>query len=238
MEKIVFLFNSDINLLTVSNYLCLMNPLIDLKKYDNIIFDLGGVLINIDYLKTKFEFEKLGLQNFDELFTQFKQDNIFDLFERGEIGPEEFYQNLAEKAKINISIAQFNKAWIAMLLDFPEERMNLLDNLKKSYRLFLLSNTNSLHIPAFKKSIKQEGLYDRFTDVFEKHYYSSEVGMRKPDAEIFDLVVNENDLNKEKTLFIDDSPQHVEGAINAGLDAFHLKPGLDIIDILNPLKND
>ena len=210
-----------------------MNSSIDLKNYDNIIFDLGGVLINIDYLKTKFEFEKLGIRNFDELFTQFNQDRIFDHFEKGEISPEDFHQSLVKKAGIKISITDFNHAWNAMLLNFPEERMNLLEKLKRSHRLFLLSNTNALHIPAFKKSIMQEGLYDRFIAVFEKHYYSSEVGMRKPNAEIFDLVVNENNLVKEKTLFIDDSPQHVEGAKRAGLDALYLKPGIDITETLN-----
>ena len=111
--------------------------------------------------------------------------------------------------------------------------MRLLEDLKKSHRLFLLSNTNSLHIPAFKKSIEREGLYDRFTMVFEKHYYSSEVGMRKPDTKIFDLVVQENNLLKEKTLFIDDSPQHVAGAKRAGLDALHLKHGVDITEVFN-----
>lgn len=210
-----------------------MNSSIDLKNYDNIIFDLGGVLINIDYLETKREFEKLGIRNFDILFTQFKQDHIFDLFEKGEISPENFYNRLKNKAGIEISIGEFNHAWNAMLLNFPEKRMDLLENLKTTHRLFLLSNTNSLHIPAFKKSINREGLYDRFTTVFEKHYYSSEVGMRKPDTEIFDLVVNENNLVKEKTLFIDDSPQHVEGAINAGVDALHLKPGVDITEAFN-----
>ena len=210
-----------------------MNPPTDLKNYDNIIFDLGGVLINIDYLKTKREFEKSGLRAFDKFFTQFQQDQLFDRFEKGEISPADFYQRFVIKTGINLSIAAFNHAWNAMLLDFPEERMRLLEQLKKSHRLFLLSNTNALHIPAFKKSIKNEGLYDRFTAVFEKHYYSSEVGMRKPDTEIFDMVVNENNLVKEKTLFIDDSPQHVEGAKRAGLNAMHLKPGEKITSILN-----
>jgi len=208
-----------------------MNEPIDLKKYDTIIFDLGGVLINIDYLKTKRAFEKLGINNFDMLFTQFNQDYIFDRFEKGEISPEIFYKSLVNKAGINISIAEFNRAWNAMLLDFPKERMTLLEGLQNSHRLFLLSNTNALHIPAFKKSIRNEGLFERFSMVFEKHYYSSEVGMRKPDIEIFDLVVNENNLVKKKTLFIDDSPQHVEGAIRAGLKALHLKPGTDIIKL-------
>ena len=209
-----------------------MNAPLDLKKYDNIIFDLGGVLINIDYLKTKHEFERLGIRNFDTLFTQFQQDHVFDQFEKGEINPQDFYESLKNKVDIEISIAEFNHAWNAMLLDFPEERMDLLEQLKKPHRLFLLSNTNALHIPAFKKSIKQEGLYDRFNTVFEKHYYSSEVGMRKPDTEIFDLVVSENNLIKEKTLFIDDSPQHVEGAKKAGLNALFLKPGEQITEII------
>jgi putative hydrolase of the HAD superfamily len=209
----------------------MIQPL-DLSKYNNIIFDLGGVLINIDYLKTKLEFEKLGVCNLDTLFTQFQQDHIFDRFEKGEISPKSFYQSLVNKTRIEISKPDFNHAWNAMLLDFPEMRMSLLEDLKKSHKLFLLSNTNALHISAFKKSIKQEGLFDRFIGVFEKHYYSSEIGMRKPDTEIFDLVVDENKLDKSKTLFIDDSPQHVEGAKKAGLHAVYLEPGKTVIDIL------
>ena len=98
-----------------------MNSSIDLKNYNNIIFDLGGVLINIDYLETKREFEKLGILNFDKLFTQFNQDHIFDQFEKGKISPENFYKSLKNKAGIEISINEFNLAWNAMLLDFPEE---------------------------------------------------------------------------------------------------------------------
>jgi FMN phosphatase YigB (HAD superfamily) len=209
-----------------------MNPINDLKNYENIIFDLGGVLINIDYLKTRKAFEELGVQNFDALFTQFNQNLIFDRFEKGEISPENFYQSLINETGVKISNANFNEAWNAMLLNFPEDRMELLENLTKTHRLFLLSNTNALHIPAFTKIIREEGLLDRFNRVFEKHYYSSEVGMRKPDLEIFDLVINENHLIKEKTLFIDDSPQHIEGAIKAGLNGLHLKPGEYITRII------
>ena len=205
---------------------------IDLKKYDTLIFDLGGVLLNINYHKTTDEFKKLGVVEFDKLYTQLNQHHIFDGFERGEISAVNFRTQIVEESGIDISQEPFDKAWNAMLLDFPEERMNLLEQLRNTHRIFLLSNTNAPHIIAFNRYMKQIGLYDRFINVFEKRYYSFEVGMRKPEKRIFDLVVDENKLDKAKTLFIDDSPQHVEGAIKTGLHAVYLEPGKTIIDIL------
>jgi len=211
-----------------------MNQPIELIKYDNIIFDLGGVLLNIDYHKTIDEFKKLGIAKFEKLFTQLNQHAVFDRFDRGEISFAAFRKTIITESGVNIPEKPFSKAWNAMLLDFPEERMALLERLKRTHRIFLLSNTNAPHIAAFNQYMKKAGLYQRFIKVFEKRYYSFETGMRKPKKRIFDLVLNENNLNKAKTLFIDDSYQHVEGALKAGIIAFFLEQGTTIIDIFKP----
>lgn len=198
-------------------------------KYKNLIFDLGGVLINIDYNKTLNAFKSLCIRNIEELYTQQAQVDIFDKFDRGETGWESFRDELIRKTQIRANESDFKNAWNAMLLDFPPERLDLLEKLRKTHRLFLLSNTNAVHIEGFYEKLKKAGLYQRFINVFEKHFYSFELGMRKPEKRIFDYVLNSCGLNPEQTLFLDDSPQHVEGARQAGLHAVHVGPETDII---------
>ncbi|MBL0340622.1 MAG: HAD-IA family hydrolase [Bacteroidetes bacterium] len=99
--------------------------------------------------------------------------------------------------------------------------------------MFLLSNTNRIHIAAFSKIIEKQYGFQKFEALFEKIYYSCNVGMRKPNAEIFDLVVRENNLNLSETLFIDDSPQHVEGARSYGLTALHLQNNSKVENLIS-----
>jgi putative hydrolase of the HAD superfamily len=197
----------------------------------NIIFDFGGVILNIDYKLTETAFARLGLTDFAGIYSQASQKDLFDRLETGRIMPAEF----REKIRKYIGAAsdeQIDSAWNAMLLDLPEERIILLDKLKKKYRIFLLSNTNEIHFAAFSAYMKCKFKRDIFFEVFEKAYVSHEMKMRKPDAEIFEFVVRENNLLKEETLFIDDSIQHIEGAKKAGLNAIFLEPGKTILDLI------
>ena len=120
-----------------------------------------------------------------------------------------------------------------MLLDFPKERLDLLQKLKSKYRLFLLSNTNEIHITEFEKSLHKTHGYKNLESFFEKVYYSCRVKMRKPNIDIFELVLHENDLNAEETLFIDDSPQHIEGALKTGIKAVLLNKNEEVESLLN-----
>ncbi len=191
-------------------------------KIDTIILDLGGVLLNIDYDAPKRAFEKLGIENFDQLFTQAKQNSLFDDFEKGNISNEDFRNGIRKISGKNIPDHEIDFAWNSILLDLPEFKLKLLNELKQNYRLFLLSNTNNIHIPVFEKSMNEKFGNQVFHSYFEKIYYSSQVKLRKPDREIFELVLNEQDLIPENTLFIDDSIQHVEGALKSGIRAYHL----------------
>jgi putative hydrolase of the HAD superfamily len=197
----------------------------------NIIFDFGGVILNIDYKLTENAFARLGLTDFAGIYSQATQKELFDVFEKGLITPADFRKEVKKYIKQKTSDAQIDEAWNAMLLDLPEERVTLLDKLKKTHRIFLLSNTNEIHFTAFSSYIKNKFKRDVFSEVFEKYYVSHKVNMRKPDAEIFELVVRENDLRKEETLFIDDSIQHIEGARKAGLNALFLEKGKTILDL-------
>lgn len=200
-----------------------------LENIKNIIFDLGGVILNIDYLITLEEFKKLGIANIEELFTQAKQNDLFDAYESGQISSQAFINGVKEYLPADISPNQIVRAWNAMLLDLPQERLDLLLDLKNKYRTFLLSNTNDIHMDAFHRIIQRENNIEKLDPYFEKVYFSNHMKMRKPNPEIFLAVCTQNNLKPSETLFIDDSIQHVEGAKKAGLHAHHLTNGETIL---------
>lgn len=202
------------------------------EKIHNIIFDFGGVIINIDYKITIEAFKKLGIDNFDALYSQAAQSNLFDDIETGKISPQHFINGLLELLPNGISPNQVVHAWNAMLLDIPKSRIELLKQLSTKYRIFLLSNTNSIHIDAALRTWNKASDHP-IESVFESIYLSHEVGMRKPNVEIFEYVCEQHELNMEETLFIDDSIQHIEGANKSGLQTLHLTGGLDIQDVFS-----
>jgi glucose-1-phosphatase len=197
----------------------------------NIIFDFGGVILNIDYLLSKKAFEDLGFQDFKSFYSQATQKELFDSLEKGLITPEYFRNEVRKFIHPGISDLQIDNAWNAMLLDLPEERIQLLEKLKTKYRIFLLSNTNEIHFDSFSFYMKNKFKRDIFSEVFEKAYISHKIKMRKPDAEIFEHVLVESNLKKEETLFIDDSIQHIDGANNIGINTIFLKKGETILDL-------
>lgn len=190
-----------------------------------IIFDLGGVLINLDYQLTSKAFIDLGLTDFDATYSQLQQTDLFDRFETGAISSFHFINRLLDQLPQGTSGNKVVHAWNAMILDFPAERLAWLLEMKQRYRIFLLSNTNTLHMEAVRRSLEKTVSHQRLEDYFERVYLSCEMGLRKPNAEIFSRVCEEQGLNPATTVFIDDSPQHVEGAATIGLQAIHLKPG-------------
>ena len=191
----------------------------------NIIFDLGGVIINIDYNRTAEAFKNLGMKDFDAIYSKAKQAHLFDRLETGELAEEMFHEEMYNYLPQGIPADKITAAWNAMLLEFPASRMDFIYELKKHYRLFLLSNTNSIHLKEFLRMADVQLGSDRFENAFEKVYYSCSIGMRKPDTEIFEFVLKENGLTANETLFVDDSAQHIEGALKAGLHAELLLPG-------------
>lgn len=197
----------------------------------NIIFDLGGVIINIDYNLTINAFKKLGVENFEQLYSQIQQTQLFDKLETGKISPQEFRNAIKKLLPPGISNYEIDKAWCAMLLNFPQERLLLLERLKKKYRLFLLSNTNKIHIREVIKILRSENHWSLWNRVFEKKYYSHMIGMRKPDKKAFRLILNENELKASETLFIDDSEPNLAGAQQLGIKTHYLKKGEDILNL-------
>lgn len=194
-----------------------------LTAYNAIIFDLGGVIINLNYNRTAQAFIDLGLTNFNEIYSKAKQTSLFDDFEKGLMTNDAFRATLKQHLPEGVSDEAIDAAWNAMLLDIPQHRVDFLGKVAKKYRIFLLSNTNNIHVTEFTAINDRVFGNGVFESIFEQHYYSCKMGMRKPDAEIFEYVLSENNLDRTKTLFIDDSIQHVEGARAVGLTADWLR---------------
>ncbi|MCX6296110.1 MAG: HAD family phosphatase [Bacteroidetes bacterium] len=182
------------------------------NKIKNIIFDLGGVIINIDNSLLIQAFSKIGLPDFEEFFCKNEYRNLFNDFEKGLISSQNFRNALKVNCNPGTTDEEIDTAWNSMLLDIPKERMDLLMQIKSTYRIFLLSNTNEIHMRFINNYITEKFQINDFYNIFEKVYLSFEVNMQKPDAKIFELIINQNNLVSEETLFIDDTMQHIESA--------------------------
>ena len=201
-----------------------------MQNIKNIIFDLGGVIMNIDFKKTEEAFHLLGLENFSDHISQFHITDFFEKYETGMLSDEDFVKGLRKLSGKDIPTEKIIAAWNALLLDFPSKRIGLLKKLKTQYRTFLLSNTNSIHHDEFQERLKREqGVY--LEDLFEKTYYSHVANLRKPEAAIFELVLNDNKLVPSETLFVDDTASNFPQAEKLGIQVYHLKKGMDITEI-------
>jgi FMN phosphatase YigB (HAD superfamily) len=200
----------------------------------NIILDLGGVIFDVSYERAANAFIKLGVKNFDELFSKKKQEHFFDNYEKGIISDEEFRNDIRKFTSVPLTNEQIDAAWNALLFTIPPNRITFLQSLKGKYTFYLLSNTNHIHINAVIKILIKDFGENILESIFERMYFSCDLKMRKPDAEIFRFVLNENNLKKEETIFIDDSIQHVEGAIRAGLPAYHLDLSINTLETFLP----
>ena len=197
----------------------------------NIIFDLGGVLLNLDFARTYEALKRLGINNPEEIIRLGKGSVILKNHESGAITDEEFIQSLKKLADSSVEHSDIVDAWNRLLVDFPKDRIEWLTGLKKKYRLFLFSNTNGIHLKHFRKIYSDAYNNTLFDDHFEKAYYSHLAGISEPDLKAYELVIRENELFPGETLFIDDSLVNVEAARQAGLQALHVYPGITVLDL-------
>jgi putative hydrolase of the HAD superfamily len=183
----------------------------------NIIFDLGGVVMDLDVERSKQAFGALG---YDESAFHLQKDdgeNIFVLLETGKITEAEFFSRLKKALPAEITTDTLREVWNRMIVDFREEKIRLLQELRPRYRTFLLSNTNSIHIEKCNGILQKKFGISGLEELFDKTYYSFTTGLRKPMPEIFGLVLQENGLKPEETLFIDDSEEHLAAAKKLGI---------------------
>lgn len=196
----------------------------------NIILDLGGVIINLDNQLTEDAFVALGAKPFREYFGHGHAASFFSDYEVGAISDSQFIDSIKTLTGLDVPDEAIIKAWNALLLDFPAERIQLLKELRKQYRLFLFSNTNALHLAALRKIYQDAFGKDELDTHFERAYYSHLMGMRKPDPKSFEQILKENQLKGGETLFVDDAIVNVEGAQAAGLKGLYLRPGTTLLD--------
>lgn len=202
-----------------------------MKKAENIIFDLGGVLLDIDYNLTRTAFERLGVHHFDDMYSQVSADKLFRRLETGHIAEEDFYKELNHHTGLHLTDTEIREAWNAMLLHYRVASIDFLEKIRPRYRVFLLSNTNFIHLRELEKIYGQLGKAKPFEDYFDKALYSCAIGFRKPDAACYEWVFRHLQVEPAATLFIDDSIQNIEGAAAAWLQVLHLKQGEKIEDL-------
>jgi len=201
-----------------------------------IIFDLGGVILNIDYQLPVKAFKKLGIDDFSAHFNQAAQSLLLDDYETGQISSEEFIDEIRTLVKPEFGDREIIQAWNSILLDLPENRLFTLEKAAENHRIFLLSNTNDLHIQEFNNYLLEEHNLPSLEPFFESLYLSYEVGLRKPDPRIFEYVLQDAGLDPLSTLFIDDSLQHIRSAAELGINTWHLRDQ-DLSDFLDEKLN-
>ncbi len=206
------------------SYFCSM------QQIRNVIFDLGGVVLDIDFKRTDEAFRLLGLENFYDHISPTHISHLFEEYETGMIDDAAFLKEVAGLVGKEAEEEKIIDAWNALLLDFLPERIELLKRIKTRYRTFLLSNTNSLHYQEYQRRLF--AAYSvRLEDLFEKTYYSHTARLRKPHAAIFELVLQENGLAPAETLFIDDTAANLPEARQLGIQVHHLVPGSSITEL-------
>lgn len=187
----------------------------------NIIFDYGNVIFLLDFLKSQQAWKNLGVEDPSQFYSHKIQDKIFDAFERGEVEADSFRNYIREKLNNpELTDKQINDAWNSLLVGIPAGNMELLADLKTKYRTFLLSNINAIHYDYIMTYLKTDFSLDGNDHLFEKTYYSHLTGKRKPEIEIFQQVLDENNLDSAETLFVDDSPQHLVSAQKLGIKTY------------------
>lgn len=197
----------------------------------NIIFDLGGVLLDIDIGKTSAAFETLGINDFSGMYSLHKADALFDNLEKGLVSDPGFFNGIRNLSGLALTDSDIRTAWDALLIGFRTGSLTCLKQLQNRYRLYLLSNTNHIHYQAFQQMYKNQTGRTDFNDHFVKTYYSFREGLRKPEKEIYQLLLADAGLVAGESLFIDDLEKNIEAAAALGIQTHHLQPHEKIEDL-------
>jgi putative hydrolase of the HAD superfamily len=205
----------------------------NMKKIKHIIFDLGEVIININPAAVKEYMINIGVGNVDELHLKLLEGDVYHQLETGKITPDDFRSAIKEIVDIPVSDDDIDAAWNAMLLDIPRERVRFMTRLKSKYKLYLLSNTNAIHWESYDRYFQDNYDYPGINTFFTQCWYSYLMEVRKPDTEIFRMVLEEGQFIPEEVAFIDDLKDNVEAASTFGITPVHLPPGKEIMDLFD-----
>ena len=200
------------------------------KNIKNIVFDLGGVLVDLDFKNAINGLQQAGFANVKEQLQAFDQDGIFKKFELGEIDSDQFRTAIRENSTVTLTDEEVDTLWNSMLLEVPRKKLELILDLRSKYMVYLLSNTNAIHWDyVCKNAFNYRGF--RVNDYFEETFLSYEMHLAKPDKAIFEKVLHEANLLPEETLFIDDSEANCKAAEELGIHAHHYHIGEDLSKI-------
>jgi glucose-1-phosphatase len=197
----------------------------------NIIFDFGGVICNIDTRLSEKKFRELGFRGFKPSYSVEEREDVFRKLEGGKISIPEFTGLLKRHLREDTTGEDVIMAWNAMILDIPAERVRLLAEVRKTYRIFILSNSNEIHYHKYLAGFREKYGYNSFEDLFEKAWFSFRIHLQKPSPAVFSHVIADGRLVPGETLFIDDSAQHLGPAADAGLRTYLLSPSEDITEL-------
>lgn len=197
----------------------------------NIIFDFGDIFINLDKDGLRDALQSLGIKEWNS-----ELNDLNDGFEKGKTSEDSFLSGI-QKHTSNKNLEEIKSSWCTILGDFPLRRLEFLEQLAtKNHRLFLLSNTDAIHIAHFQKTVG-EAFYQRFFKSFEKVYFSFEMGLRKPQAKIYTQVLSENNLIASETLFVDDKKENTDAAEKLGIHVWNLLVGKeDVVDLFKKVN--
>jgi HAD superfamily hydrolase (TIGR01509 family) len=207
----------------------------DTRRTRTLIFDLGGVLLDLDPERTRQAFIGLGIPHFDQLFTVHKATELFNRLETGGVEPRLFVETLIREADRPVMAPEIVDAWNAMLLDYRQDSLRFVERLRERYHVLLFSNTNAIHYEAFQRNLRETTPWHRLEDLFHTAYFSHILGRRKPEVTAYEAIIEEQELDPATTLFIDDNLLNVRGAEAAGLMTHHLLPGERVEGILKRL---
>ena len=215
----------------------LKNTIPGYDKIKNIIFDFGGVICDLDITRTEKKFREFGpvkpadTSSTDNSFLRFYI--LVEQFERGAISSEEFREIIRNHYEVPPTDAAIDDAWNALLVDIPEQRLQLLEDISNQYRIFLLSNSNEIHYHHYLQDFRIKSGFQDFDDLFEKSYFSFQIHLSKPGKEVFNFVLKESRLDPVETLFIDDTLKHIETARILGINGYplYIQNGEQIMDL-------
>ena len=194
------------------------------QKPSAVIFDFGGVLLNLDLDSTLQAFARLGIPDFKKLFTLYHASPVFLDLEIGKVDPKAFAEGISKEIGRPLPEQEVFDAWNAMLADFRLESLAFVDRLRQTTPTFLYSNTNIIHYEVFQRRIAETTPYQHLNDLFHRAYYSHEMGMRKPHPEGYLHILADQGLTASETLFVDDNADNIAGAQAVGLMTHHLQP--------------
>ena len=202
------------------------------QKYDTIIFDLGGVIVNLNTQSTLDAFAQLSGLNASEVLSRFMNEPDFSRYDKGLISEDEFRVVVKRTMGISSTDSEIDQAWNAMIYDIPPHRLDWLKGLNDKFQVYILSNTNTIHINYVHDELfKEHGLYN-FSSLVREVYYSHEIGMRKPDKEIYEWVIDKNKLQIGNTIFLDDNEDNINGANEVGINALKVNSPEEVPELL------